>query len=558
MEAFVFMMKVGYRKRLDTWPLLEATERNEFKETNNFTSATNTINEIISTIAENITSTDEFLKDADIYDQEEALNYDFGISYCYFDSTSYYTLILLVFPFVISLYQGSLFSSNDTTLTRIISLIRWDYFKASMMILIGSLALGWLAWFVIYDGLYSVKAILPMAARFPPMEAIKEANEQNASGMKNNNQETSIDKIFSPYVDSNVPMSIMEVFNLTPLVNFFWVTSTKGDNRDGNLYVGKSDPEGRLNEDEPTHTSIYPRNESSELSIFSTQPSQISVDFSESQLTAFNNYFAQFYSLGRVELEIDKVFDTETSISEKKFIVNALRFVLSIEYDGDNENARDVANNFKEMIDCKYDLLLTKITKEATQWNQLLLQFIIDYFSYSLNDQISAARCVNTFDFLLLVADDGNFVCHTLSCIVCSLDAETLERTFALKAMEVFNTDTNLYQQQVVLVGLRDYVYVNQGKIIKELTLSSVNMKNTAGMTLIKIYYNLLSKGLFDDSDERLQDAFIEVYDIINVCMLENPSIPSSIQRIIWDKYMRKSHAMLSKDRGGRTTKVMR
>lgn len=263
------------------------------------------------------------------------------------------------------------------------------------------------------------------------------------------------------------------------------------------------------------------------------------------------------FQYGENPQDVDKLVRFELSNlcftsfeTEKDDTIWKLRYILSTNYDGDDENIAGVIMIYKRIIKEYLDNLIGLLQYKS---GILVIELLRDYLSFADNNLIDIRTynsCLGAMINALTVHPlHVDSLSTSVFVIVCALDVSSAPKTFRYIFKEVLGKESSqLVCIYAAVASLKYYFCFNKAKIISELTtFPNQNKINTCAYQLVKCLFTNIKaiverwKLKEEGSSQRMGDTgrnrrstltseLVQLYLVIVKIFLENEEIPSFIQ----------------------------
>ncbi|CCE85824.1 Piso0_005459 [Millerozyma farinosa CBS 7064] len=235
---------------------------------------------------------------------------------------------------------------------------------------------------------------------------------------------------------------------------------------------------------------------------------------------------------------------------EKDDTIWKLRYILSTNYDGNDENITGVIEVYKRFIKEYLDNLIGLLKFKS---GISVIELLRDYLSFADNNMIDLKtynRCLGAMiDALTIHPLHVDSLSTSVFVIICALDVSSAPKTFKYIFKEVLGKESShLGCICVAVASLKYYFCFNKAEIISELTtFPNQNKINTCAYQLVKcIFTNSKaiverwklkkeeSSGRMVNTEKNrrgtLPSEFVQLYLVVVKIFLESEEIPSFIQ----------------------------
>lgn len=263
------------------------------------------------------------------------------------------------------------------------------------------------------------------------------------------------------------------------------------------------------------------------------------------------------FQYGENPQDVDKLVRFELSNlcftsfkTEKDDTIWKLRYILSTNYDGDDESIAGVILIYKRLIKEYLENLIGLLQYKS---GILVIELLRDYLSFADNNLIDLRtynRCLGAMINALTVHPlHVDSLSTSVFVITCALDVSSAPKTFRYIFKEVLGKESShLVCICAAVASLKYYFCFNKAKIISELTkFPNQNKINTCAYQLVKCLFTnikaIVERWKLEEagSSQRvgntgrnrrstLTSELVQLYLVVVKIFLENEEIPSFIQ----------------------------
>lgn len=240
-----------------------------------------------------------------------------------------------------------------------------------------------------------------------------------------------------------------------------------------------------------------------------------------------------------IDFEIADLLKNVLNPEISRALLEKLRCVLSIEYDGQSDGILNTLEYYRNSIEAHLNELVVLVHSELYEE---LVKLLRDYVSFGNKNQMRGetfALCLRTLFVALEECEhQQRLIAESVCIVICSIDFKLLRETFFPFFREKFNQPKmNARNRSTLLMSLKFYLLLNKDEIYMELSFNPVQNKSESIafqiLTLLKEAFEK-TVPLTEPKESTLGNDLIRellnTYEVIDTLFLNDPRVPSSIQ----------------------------